>query len=218
MVPSNYLFSNSECEGNHPLSGKPFWLKPHRVWTAKCGHGEETREDCPCGQGAGDQRLHRSSSQAHAEDLLQEESTSSCASGEAICLQGHVDEGRAHRHEVEQVPLEQRCPQCASACARALVPEAQRGWGCEGEDVYIGPTCAGRKLQGSSDRDGQRWLRWLRWGETAVRKAVVRQGSWVGNPGNLKNKIFKNKKSFPFWKLPYNIILTSLRAEGTLYG
>ena len=55
--------------------------------------------------------------------------------------------GRAHRHQVEQVPLEQRCPQrpgalrttsgwlvacngCtsgASSCARALVPEAQRG-------------------------------------------------------------------------------------------
>ena len=169
--------------------------------TARAGKEPVTR-DCTV-------HLHKT----HAEDFLQEKSTSSCASGEAICLQGHVDEGRAHRHEVEQVPLEQRCAQCASACARALVPEAQRGWRCKGEDVYIGPTCAGRKLQGSSDWDGQRWLRWLRWGETAVRKAVVRQGSWVGNSGNLRKASgCPASGSCHAYK-----ILTSLRAEGALY-
>ena len=38
-----------------------------------------------------------------------------------------------HRHEAEQIPLEQRCAQCAAPCARAPLPEAQRGVHSSGE-------------------------------------------------------------------------------------
>eukprot|EP00434_Breviolum_minutum_P004268 symbB.v1.2.003763.t1/scaffold207.1/size268535/10 len=82
---------------------------------------------CLTRTGADDTGLHDPLAQTYAEDLLQEASTSSCARGASIRRQGHVDNGCAHRYEVEQVPLEQWCAQRAPPRARAPLAQAQRG-------------------------------------------------------------------------------------------
>jgi len=121
-----------------------------------CRHGQGREEgQGQLLQGASHPRLHRPLAQAHAEDLLQEACPSSRTGGSPVCQQGDDDQGCSHRHQAQQIPVEQRHPQRPSPCPRQALAKTQRGRGCEGEDVHPGPTRSCGKLQGAADRECQ---------------------------------------------------------------